>query len=263
MRREGRGGRPIFDSLSVGVGDARGKHRNLQRPSHRHVLRDYGIENSRHQNRKSFLREKDVSEFFPENRRTEAGRPRHHTPKSRYRTGLVRQRTLCRLNPPNAVIAIDGTSASGKSSTARAVAKALGYIYVDTGAMYRTLAWHCLQKQVDIHDPAAVAKLCRDWNASLSRAGNEVRLLVDGYFPEQEIRTKQVTEATPVAASVPEEREWMMQKQRECAQFGNLVMEGRDIGTHIFPATPHKFFLDACANERARRRAAQGVAENV
>jgi len=167
------------------------------------------------------------------------------------------------LNPPNAVIAIDGTSASGKSSTARAVAKALGYIYVDTGAMYRTLAWHCLQKQVDIHDPAAVAKLCRDWNASLSRAGNEVRLLVDGYFPEQEIRTKQVTEATPVAASVPEVREWMMQKQRECAQFGNLVMEGRDIGTHIFPATPHKFFLDACANERARRRAAQGVAENV
>src|SRR5580692_1219034 len=87
------------------------------------------------------------------------------------------------------VIAIDGTSASGKSTNARMVAKALGYIYVDTGAMYRTLAWYCLQKHVDPHDEKAVAALCRKWKTSLECDGIEVHLLVDGHYPAKEIRT--------------------------------------------------------------------------
>ncbi|MGA2029506.1 MAG: (d)CMP kinase, partial [Verrucomicrobiota bacterium] len=82
----------------------------------------------------------------------------------------------------NIVIAIDGTSASGKSTNAKLVAKALGYVYVDTGAMYRTLAWHCLKNRIDVHDVKAVAALCRKWKTSLECMDGKVRLLVDGYF---------------------------------------------------------------------------------
>src|SRR5436190_4444576 len=91
-----------------------------------------------------------------------------------------------RLKTP-IVIAIDGTSASGKSTTAKLVTKSLGYIYVDTGAMYRTLAWHCLQRRIDVHDDKAVANACRRWKTSLVCVENQVRMLVDGYYPEKEI----------------------------------------------------------------------------
>ena len=158
------------------------------------------------------------------------------------------------------VIAIDGASASGKSTTAKLVARALGYIRVDTGAMYRTLAWHCLEKGVDVHDAKAVAALCGRWNATLECVDNSIRLLVDGYYPATEIRTVQVSEATPLVAAVPEVREWMKEKQRQCLRFGSLVMEGRDIGTHVFPEAQ---FLDASLSERARRRAAEGSREDI
>jgi len=161
------------------------------------------------------------------------------------------------------VIAIDGTSASGKSTNAKRVAKALGFIHVDTGAMYRTLAWHCLQKQVDAHDAKAVAALCRKWNTKLECVDGHVHLLVDGYFPEKEIRTAETSAAVPHIAAVPKVREWMKMKQRECIQFGNLVMEGRDIGSNVFPETNFKFYLDAKLEERSRRRAADGVDENL
>src|SRR5437870_5025003 len=161
------------------------------------------------------------------------------------------------------VIAIDGTSASGKSTNARLVAKALGYVYVDTGAMYRTLAWYCLQKKVDVHDSKAVTALVRKWKTKLECVDGRVRLLVDGYYPEKEIRTAETSAAVPHVAAIPKVREWMKKKQRECVRFGNLVMEGRDIGTNIFPHTEHKFFLDASLAERARRRAADGVQENL
>src|SRR5262247_3922409 len=85
------------------------------------------------------------------------------------------------------VIAIDGTSASGKSTNAKLVASALGYVYVDTGAMYRTLAWHCLRKRIDVHDARAVAGACRRWKTQLVCVENHVRLLVDDYYPEKEI----------------------------------------------------------------------------
>ena len=167
------------------------------------------------------------------------------------------------MKPTNIVIAIDGTSASGKSTNARLVAKALGYIYVDTGAMYRTLAWHCLQKKADVHDPKAVAALCRRWKTTLQCIEHKVRLLVDGYYPEKEIRTAAVSEAVSHVAAVPQVRRWMKKEQRECLRFGNLVMEGRDIGTNVFPETDFKFYLDASLSERAKRRAAEGVRENL
>ena len=149
------------------------------------------------------------------------------------------------------IIAIDGTSASGKSTNAKLVARALGYIYVDTGAMYRTLAWHCLQKRIDVHDAKAVAAACRKWKTSLVCVDGRVRLLVNGYFPEKEVRTAETSAAVPHVAAIPQVRKWMVKRQRECVKFGNLVMEGRDIGTNVFP------------EERSRRRAADGVQENL
>jgi cytidylate kinase len=167
----------------------------------------------------------------------------------------------------NIVIAIDGTSASGKSTNAKLVAKALNFVYVDTGAMYRTLAWHCLQKRVDVHDAKAVAALCRKWPTKLECVEKDglraVRLLVDDYFPEKEIRTPETAAAVAHVAAVPKVREWMKQTQRDCIQFGNLVMEGRDIGTNVFPETDFKFYLDAKLEERSARRAADGVNENL
>lgn len=169
------------------------------------------------------------------------------------------------VNPPSEpiIIAIDGTSASGKSTNARLVARALGYVYVDTGAMYRTLAWHCLQKAIDVDDPKAVANACRRWKTQLVCVENAARLLVDGYYPEKEIRTPRVSNAVPKVARVPRVRDWMRHTQRACLKFGNLVMEGRDIGTNVFPETEFKFYLDAPLAERERRRIADGVAENL
>ena len=161
------------------------------------------------------------------------------------------------------VIAIDGTSASGKSTNAKLVAKALGYIYVDTGAMYRTLAWHCLQKRIDVHDAKAVAAACRKWKTSLVCVDGRVRLLVGGYYPEKEVRTPETAAAVAHVAAIPQVRKWMVKRQRECVRFGNLVMEGRDIGTNVFPETDFKFYLDAKLEERSRRREADGVQENL
>jgi cytidylate kinase len=165
------------------------------------------------------------------------------------------------------VIAIDGTSASGKSTNAKLVAKALGYVYVDTGAMYRTLAWYCVQQRVDIHDAKAVAAACRKWKTSLECVEKNhlraVHLLVENYFPEKEIRTAEASAATSLIAAVPKVRDWMKKTQRDCIQFGDLVMEGRDIGTNVFPETDYKFYLDAKLEERSARRAADGIQENL
>jgi cytidylate kinase len=143
------------------------------------------------------------------------------------------------------------------------VAKELGYVYVDTGAMYRTLAWYCLKNQIDTRDNKAVAAACNAWKHTLRCVDNEVRLLVDGYVPLKEIRTAAIGAVSSYIATIPAVREWMKRTQRQCIQFGNLVMEGRDIGTNVFPETDFKFYLDAPLEERKRRRASDGIQENL
>lgn len=167
--------------------------------------------------------------------------------------------------PANAhiVVAIDGPGASGKSSTARALAKKLGFLYVDTGAMYRTLAWYCLRKKVDIDEARAIGAACRRWKTKLACVDNAIRLLADGLDPGTEIRSAKVSEAASKVASIPAVRRWMKRTQRECRQFGSLVMEGRDIGTNVFPDTDYKFFLDAPLEEREKRRKNDGEPEDL
>src|SRR5213079_1623879 len=113
------------------------------------------------------------------------------------------------------------------------------------------------------HDPGAVTALLRKWKTKLECVDGAARLRVDGHYPEQEIRTAEVSAAAPHVAAIPKVREWMVRRQRECIQFGNLVMEGRDIGSNVFPETEFKFYLDASLDERTKRRAAEGVRENL
>jgi len=180
--------------------------------------------------------------------------------------GRILETTLFILKQP-IVIAIDGTSASGKSTNSKRVARALGYVYVDTGAMYRTLAWYCLKHNVEVQDARAVAAACRWWKTDLCCVEEDglrrVRLLVDSYFPEKEIRTPETAAAVSHVATVPRVRDWMKRTQRDCLRFGDLVMEGRDIGTNVFPETDFKFYLDAHLEERTKRRTADGVNENL
>jgi cytidylate kinase len=129
--------------------------------------------------------------------------------------------------------------------------------------MYRTLAWYCRQKRIDLQDAKAVAAACRRWKTQLACIDDQVRLLVQGYYPQSEIRTAETSAATPAVAALPKVREWMKRTQRACTRFGNLVVEGRDIGTNVFPETEFKFYLDASLEERNRRRAAEGVWENL
>jgi len=161
------------------------------------------------------------------------------------------------------IIAIDGTSASGKSTNARIVAKELGFLHVDTGAMYRTLAWHCLKTKVNFHNPRSVGAICARWKAALERIDRQVVLVVGGHCPALELRSAAVSAAVSHVSFVPQVRAWMKKTQRECARFGNLVVEGRDIGSNVFPETDFKYYLDANLEERSKRRESDGVKDNL
>ena len=116
---------------------------------------------------------------------------------------------------------------------------------------------------VDIENEKAIASICRRWKTELINEEGQIRLKIDGYFPAEEIRTAETSALVPVVAAVPAVRKWMKAKQRECIEFGSLVMEGRDIGSNVFPDTDFKFYLDASLDERSKRRVADGVDENL
>ena len=149
------------------------------------------------------------------------------------------------------VIAIDGPSGVGKGTVARAVAAALGFRHVDTGAMYRAVAWRAGQLGVDLDDEAAVLGVAK--SAVLEVDGS--RVVIDGTDVSAAIRTPEVDRATTRVARLPGVREELVARQRALADRGPVVMEGRDIGTVVFPAAAVKIYLDASPEERARRRA--------
>ena len=157
-------------------------------------------------------------------------------------------------------IAIDGPAASGKSTVARLVAAALGGYYVNTGDMYRAVTWAALQRGIDPADePERVAELLADLDLRYVAAGpDRLQLVLNGVdVAQKDIRAVAVTERVSAVARIPQVRDWMRDRQRECCRLGTVVMEGRDIGTVILPHASHKFFLTASPMERARRRLAQ------
>jgi cytidylate kinase len=150
------------------------------------------------------------------------------------------------------IIAIDGPSGAGKGTVARALAKRLGYRYLDTGAMYRAVAWKAAHDGLPLDDEHAVAALAE--KAMLHVDGNGVR--IDGHDVTSAIRTAAIDRAATVTARLPNVRAALVARQRKAGANGGIVMEGRDVGTVVFPNADVKIYLDASPEERARRRAA-------
>ena len=161
------------------------------------------------------------------------------------------------MNKPVTIVAVDGPSASGKSTVSRRTAQAVGFIYVDSGALYRGITWKCVKEGIDVKDSQAVTNLLIRMNMELVLKDNAVGYLIDGEDPGQEIRAEPVRERVADIASQQAVRVYIVEKLRLMTKFGSLVMEGRDIGTVVFPDTPFKYYLDADPEERARRRAAE------
>ncbi|MEI6168546.1 MAG: (d)CMP kinase [bacterium] len=164
---------------------------------------------------------------------------------------------------PNKVIAIDGPSASGKSTVARKVAARLGYKYVDSGALYRGLAWKVVELGLDPSDPAAVIAAMQRIKVEFIVESEAIRYRMNGVEPREEIRMEKVNESVSFVAAIPEVRAQVTQWLQAMISYGNLVMEGRDIGTVVFPGAAAKFYLDASPEERARRRHAELKSENA
>jgi cytidylate kinase len=152
----------------------------------------------------------------------------------------------------NLVIAIDGPSGAGKGTVARTVAERLGYRHVDTGAMYRAVAWKAAQDGLPLGDDAVVAELAR--RARYAQVDGTIT--IDDHDVTRAIRTPEIDRAAASVARLPHVREVLVGQQRAMGAGGAVVMEGRDIGTVVFPDADVKLYIDASAEERARRRAA-------
>ena len=152
------------------------------------------------------------------------------------------------------IVAIDGPSASGKSTVARCAARELGFCYVDSGALYRGMTWKALREGIDVTDTERVIDLSRHVNLEFFVKDKVLMFTIDGEDPTDQLRSEPVREHVADVAAIPEIRMFLVKHLRETVRFGNIVMEGRDIGTVVFPASPFKFYLDADPEERARRR---------
>ena len=151
-------------------------------------------------------------------------------------------------------VAIDGPASSGKSTVAKIIAKRFGYVYCDTGAMYRSVTWAALENGIDVSDTKRVIDLARRIKITFEPGQPDQRVFVDGHEVTKDIRTEKIAANVSAVAAIPEVRAQMVEQQRQIAQAGGIVMDGRDIGTTVLPDAQIKVFLVASAHERARRR---------
>jgi len=154
----------------------------------------------------------------------------------------------------NQIITIDGPAGAGKSTIAKLLAKKLGFAYLDTGAMYRALTLKALKNNTELEDENALVGLAKDTTLDLEDTPEGLRVFLDGKNVSQDIRTIEVTNNTFYIARAPKVREIMVQWQREIGEKRDVVVEGRDTGTVVFPNASNKFYLDADVEERAHRR---------
>jgi len=161
------------------------------------------------------------------------------------------------------VIAIDGPAASGKSTVARALARHLGYRFLNSGDLYRAMTWACLQRGVDCHDAGAVANIAGTVQVEVGCDGTEYFPLIDGVDPRAHLRDEAVNARVSPVSAVPAVRYILSAAIRAHAQGRQTVVEGRDIGSAVFPETPYKFYIDAPPQVRQRRRRNQGQMEEI
>ena len=161
------------------------------------------------------------------------------------------------------VVAIDGPAASGKSTVARKLAKRLGFSYVNSGALYRAVAWLANEHKIPPDDWAAVCTQVRKSVFSFHLPNKELFFLIDGNNPQTHLREEQVNRTVSAISAIAEVREFLVTHLRDFITWDNLVMEGRDIGSMVFPDTPYKFYIDASLEVRAQRRAAQGQPDDL
>ena len=164
---------------------------------------------------------------------------------------------------PNPVIAVDGTAASGKSTFSRSLAERLGYVYINTGAMYRGVTWYLQQRSIPMQDAAAIAHAITTVPVETAVANSELAFRIAGIDPLPHAREAHVNEGVSLVAQVPEVRALLVAEQQKLAQHAPLVMEGRDIGSVVFPQTPYKFYVDASPEVRALRRRQQGETDVI
>ena len=161
------------------------------------------------------------------------------------------------------VIAIDGPSGAGKSSVSRTVGKRLGFLHVDSGALYRIMTWQCLEKGVDTSDPAAVAACARQVEIECRAEDGHIAYYVGGEAPGNRIRTPEINAHASPVATVKDVRDRITDLLRGLTRFGDLIVEGRDITTAVFPDSPARFYLTASAEARARRRQKEEVEKGI
>ena len=166
-------------------------------------------------------------------------------------------------NVQHIAVAIDGPAASGKSSAAKALAKRLGLIMVNTGIMYRAIAWATIQHGIDPSDRQAVIEMLGRIELSCGVENGFSTVLVDQVNPGDALRQTAVNERVSKVAAIAEVRALLVEKQRDYLELGHVVMEGRDIGSVVFPDTPFKIYIDASEEVRAARRAAEGIEDAV
>ena len=160
------------------------------------------------------------------------------------------------------VITIDGPAGAGKSTVSKAVAAKLQYIYLDTGALYRALAYKALKNNINVRDANELAKLCSTTDIALKNLDGKLTVYVDGENIDNKIRTEEVGLAASTISAFPVVREKLLSLQREAGARGGIVAEGRDMGSVVFPEAEFKFFLDADVEERIQRRHTEIVQKN-
>lgn len=154
----------------------------------------------------------------------------------------------------NLVITIDGPAGAGKSTVSKILAKKLNYIYLDTGALYRAMAYKALKLKISSDDVSALADLCSNTTVILKNNGGQMKVYIDGENVEDKIRTEEVGLAASKISSFAVVREKLLNLQREAGIQGGIVAEGRDMGSVVFPHADYKFYLDAKLEERIKRR---------
>jgi cytidylate kinase len=161
------------------------------------------------------------------------------------------------------IVAIDGPAASGKSSVAHELAKQIGFDYVNSGAMYRAVTWHVLQHAISPGDGDAIAQLLETSRIDCDLDDDGSLILIDGVDPAGHLRDDRVNDEVSRVSSVPRVREILVAKMHAYANDRDVVMEGRDIGSVVFPETPYKFYIDASPEVRLCRRIAQGQRDQI